>query len=74
MARSTGQGGPQSLMKAAARLEEINREVAEILRVFPDLRTFQRGRARGWARVGEPAASDPRTKRGSAFQRCPVLH
>lgn len=74
MARSTGQGGPQSLMKAAARLEEINREVAEILRVFPDLRTFQRGRARGWARVGESAASDLRTKQGSAFQRCPVLH
>jgi hypothetical protein len=40
MARSTGQGGARSVMKAAERLDEINREVAEILRVFPDLRTL----------------------------------
>jgi hypothetical protein len=74
MTRSTGRRGPRSLVKAAARLEEINREVAEILRVFPDLQTLQRGRARGRARMGEPAASYTQTGRGSAFQRCPVLH
>ncbi len=38
MARSTEPGGARSVLRAAARLDEINREVAEILRVFPDLR------------------------------------
>lgn len=44
MARPTGQGGAGSVLRAAERLVEINREVAEILRVFPDLRSCARSR------------------------------
>ncbi len=40
MARPTGLGGARSVVRAAERLDEINREVAEILRAFPDLRSF----------------------------------
>ena len=74
MARSNGQGGSRSVARAAARLDEINREVAEILRFFPDLRTFQRGRARGPARPAGTAASRFPPTRAGALQRSSVLH
>ncbi len=43
MARSPGRDRLRSVLKAAARLDEINREVAEILRVFPSLRVLSEG-------------------------------
>ncbi len=73
MAQSTGQGGARSVMRAAARLDEIDREVAEILRVFPDLRVFHHGRARGQTRMGA-SEGYPHTKRGRVLHRGPVLH
>lgn len=51
MARPTGQSGAGSVLRAAERLVEINREVAEILREFPDLRSWVRSRPTRLARL-----------------------
>lgn len=44
MARSTEYDKARSVVRAAERLDEINREVAEILRAFPELRPFIQAR------------------------------
>jgi hypothetical protein len=44
MAQFNGQSATRSAVQAARRLDEIDREVEQILRAFPDLRAPARGR------------------------------